>query len=200
MQAILIATMLAAPGDAVYVFDGDAVVLNTAQKQALKDAVAEGFPDVKPVDMDRYYCFASPQLQVTNRMDFDVGALKFSNDWRCIAVDGKAVVSDGSDFEMDMGVSSLPCRARYAGGKTLLVCESAKMSQAGRVLNEAFVRATFGATLDLDDIWDFLCERNPELASEITCKPNYLKIASMAQRKVDKIAKKVKRTLGKVGS
>jgi hypothetical protein len=199
LTALLLSLSLAAPssGDAIYVIEGDSVVLDFAQKQDLASAVASEFPSIPPGSLDKFACWANiPQIE--NILAVDLAELAASATWPCYAIDGNPTVGAAAALDYELNTSGA-CKVKdRPSGKSILLCEKAVMDADAKILNSALTQSVFGKQLNL--VFNFVCERNQQVPDEISCKANPVKIEDpdqwWADRKSDEV--KVLGTIGKV--
>lgn len=196
MYTIILIAMLAAPGDVIYVLEGDRVVLSQAEKLELASVVASlQFEDVKPASLDKLHCRAHVP-QPVNKQAVDFQSLATQIFWTCRAADTDPDLTDERVLDMELDDSG-SCRVRDRGSDTLLVCVRQRMSQDGELLLGAFTQSVFSSTLLRS--YSVLCERNPEDATEITCLPHGIAIKSPTLWRNDRrTGTRIKRVIGRV--
>lgn len=198
LQTILIAISLAAPGDVVFVSEGNTVVLTSPQKLELASALASAeFADVKPASLDKFHCWANiPQPE--NKRAINLEELADDIVWTCRAVDASPTVTDEQVIEMELEDGD--CKIVDKGSSSFLVCARPQMSEDGETLLGAFTQSVFAKTLLRT--YSFVCERNPEDADEISCQPHTIEIKTPALWRADRKSeiKKVKGVIGRVAA
>lgn len=186
MYALILATLLGASGDAIYIFNAPGVTLNGAQKTAAANFATAQWPGIVLANVDRVYCLQG--------RDASGG---YNNAWQCEACDERTVAASGwLDLE-DQGKTGRLKRF-VAGTATYSDCHGrASVNAANRALLSTFVDSWTGTALD--QVVDLVVWRpDPAVPSRVDAQANIIKTAAPSTYLTDLNAAQVIRRIGRV--